>query len=73
MHKIMFSVNSYDSDGDLFEVGVYLHFEDARVRVADTIEDFLDETNGIKRKIDNIVNEITENYGDYSKKVRGTK
>jgi hypothetical protein len=69
----MFSVNSYDSDGDLFEVGVYLHFGDTRVRVADTIEDFLDETNGIKRKIDNMVNEITENYGDYSKKARGTK
>lgn len=57
MQKIMFSVNSYDSDGDIFETGVYLHYE----------------TNGIRRKIDNIVNEITENYGDYSKKARGAK
>ena len=32
--KPSFSINSYDSDGDVYETGIYLHYDDTRIRVA---------------------------------------
>jgi hypothetical protein len=56
--KIGFSINSYDQDGDMIEDGVYLHFDDTRVRVCGSPEEFGDVLN----KIDSIDREIKENY-----------
>ena len=32
-----FSVNSYDHEGDEFEEGIFLHFENTRIKVADDL------------------------------------
>ena len=37
---VAFSVNSYDSDGDIVEKGIFLHFGDTRVKVAENLTDF---------------------------------
>ena len=37
---ITFSINDYDQDGDIDRVGVFLHFGDTRVLVAETIDEF---------------------------------
>jgi hypothetical protein len=56
--KPNFSINDFDSDGDMSEAGVYLHFGNARIRVADTKEEF---TDFIKR-LQSMEKEIYENY-----------
>ena len=38
--KIGFTIHAYDSDGDIYENGIYLHFEHTAIRVCDSIEDF---------------------------------
>lgn len=38
--RVLFSVNEYDSDGDISERGVYLHFGLTRIKVAQDIEGF---------------------------------
>ena len=38
--EILFSVNSYDSDGDIFEPGIFLHFGNTRILVAESAEVF---------------------------------
>ena len=58
MVDILFSVNSYDKDGDIFEEGVFLHFGDTRVKVAAN----KDDVQALPEKIKNIVDEINENY-----------
>ncbi|QDP66529.1 MAG: hypothetical protein Tp1111DCM1126091_35 [Prokaryotic dsDNA virus sp.] len=55
---ILFSVNTYDSGGDIEEEGVFLHFEDTRVRVADKPEDFVDVVYQIRK----IQEELLERY-----------
>ena len=40
VHSIMFSVNSYDKDGELDGKGIFLHFGETRVYVAPNIEEF---------------------------------
>jgi hypothetical protein len=40
MMEITFSVNSYDSDGDVMEEAVFLHFENTCIRVCDSANDF---------------------------------
>lgn len=58
--KPYFSVNDYDKDGDVVEYGIYLHFGDTRILVAETIYEF-------KRFVDRISSmpkEIEENYPD---------
>ena len=56
--KIAFSVNEYDSDGDETDVGVFLHFEGARVKAADSIADF----RTIVDHMESMLREIDENY-----------
>ena len=58
IHEILFSVNDYDSDGDVSERGIYLHFGDTRVRVADDKNDFRD----FMKTMEGIFKEIDENY-----------
>lgn len=55
---ILFSVNTYDNDGDIEEEGVFLHFDDTRVRVADNPEDFVDVVYQIRK----IQEELLELY-----------
>ena len=53
-----FSINEHDSDGDLLEDGIYLHFGDTRIKVAKNKE-------GLKcfeKKLQDIFKEIHENY-----------
>ena len=40
MYEPMFSINSHDSDGDSFEEGIYLHFGETRIRVAENLPEF---------------------------------
>ena len=54
---IVFSVNEYDSDGDATDKGVFLHFGEARVKAADSIDDFLSivqHMNAMVREIEDI-------------------
>lgn len=59
--KIMFSINEYDSDGDICEKGVYLHFGVARIRIAGDVE----ELNEFEKEIKKIITEIRDNYSEY--------
>lgn len=58
VNSIMFSVNSYDKDGDIEEEGIFLHFEGARVKAASTMKDF----RGIVDHFEALIREIEENY-----------
>ena len=55
--NIQFSVNEYDYDGDVIEKGIYLHFDKTRIKVADTMEEFLE----IPAQIAQIAEEIEHN------------
>lgn len=57
-NKILFSVNEYDSDGDISEKGIYLHFADTRVRVADDKDGF----RSFISQMEKIHKEICDNY-----------
>jgi len=39
-NDMTFSMNSNDSDGDVYEEGIYLHFGDVRIRVGKNIDDY---------------------------------
>jgi hypothetical protein len=56
---ILFSVNEYDRDGDVAEMGIFLHFGDVKVKVANSIENF----KTIIPCMQSIVDEISANYG----------
>jgi len=56
--KACFSVNEYTRDGDITDDGIFLHFGDTKVKVANDIE-------GFKKFIEHInemVGEIEENW-----------
>lgn len=55
---IMFSVNTYDKDGDVVDEGIFLHFGETVVKAADTFSDF----RSLVGHIQSMVNEISENY-----------
>lgn len=55
---VTFSVNSYDRDGDILDDGVFLHFGNTAIKVADNFQDFLVFT----EKIEKIKKEISESY-----------
>ena len=40
MRKIYFSVNDFDRDGDISDQGIYLHFGETRVKVADDLKEY---------------------------------
>jgi hypothetical protein len=52
-----FSINDYDSDGDIFGNGVFLHFGDTRIKISDDIEGF----NGFIDHLKGMRSEISEN------------
>lgn len=55
---IMFSVHDYDQDGDIHTSGIFLHFGETRVKVADNLEEF----KAVTKRITGMANEISENY-----------
>lgn len=57
--NIQFTVNTYDADGDCFEKGVFLHFGNARVCVAESPQDFIDH---IVPAMEKIAREVRDNY-----------
>ena len=54
----LFSFNEYDKDGDLTEKGVYLHFGEVRIKVANSINDM----DLFVKRIIHIRDELKENY-----------
>jgi hypothetical protein len=56
--KITFTINEYDSNGVIWEEGVYLHFEDTRIKVAESIADFQKVVDQIQK----INVELQKNY-----------
>ena len=55
---IMFSVHDYDQDGDIHTSGIFLHFGEVRIKVADNLEEF----KAVAERISGMTNEIAENY-----------
>lgn len=55
---VSFSVNRYDEDGDVIEIGVFLHFGDTSVKASESIADFAE----FKDCIENIEQELKANY-----------
>lgn len=55
---VLFSVNEYDKDGDVHDPGIFLHFGNVKIKVAESVSDLTDFINQIKR----IQKEIVENY-----------
>ena len=37
---IFFTINRYDRDGDLIDNGIFLHFDETIIKVAETIEEY---------------------------------
>jgi hypothetical protein len=63
--KVAFSIDLFDDDGDVFEYGIYLHFDN---KVIIRLESF-SELQGIAGDLNRIVKEIADNYGeDYNAK-----
>ncbi len=60
MTEPLFSVNEYDKDGDKTEHGIYLHFDETRIRVAKNLKEFEKLIESLKGMAD----EIRETYGD---------
>lgn len=56
--NITFSVNDYDSDGDIVERGIFLHFGDASVKAADSMLAFRE----IVEQMEAIIREIEETH-----------
>lgn len=58
LYDILFSVNDYDRDGDINDEGIFLHFAETKVKVADN----LDEFKIVVERIAEMTKEIEENY-----------
>ena len=55
--NICFSINEYDFEGDIIEKGIFLHFENTRIKVANTMEEYED----FLINVYNIKTELLEN------------
>jgi hypothetical protein len=56
--KVCFSINEYDSDGDIIDKGIFLHFGNTKIKVTND----LDGLKNFKNHIEKIIKEIEENY-----------
>jgi hypothetical protein len=57
---ISFSVHDYDFEGDIFDSGIFLHFGDTRIKIADNLEEF----KAVAHRINDMGEEIAENYAN---------
>jgi hypothetical protein len=55
--NVFFSVNEFDRDGDLVEEGVYLHFGDTKVKVAEDLKGYKDFVTELQR-MDKEISEV---------------
>jgi hypothetical protein len=55
--KITFSIHSYDSDGDIYERGIYLHFDETKIRIGNLYCLTL-----FRDKLNKIIKEVEKNY-----------
>ena len=55
---ILFSLHSYDQDGDIKESGIFLHFGEVRIKVANDPQEFILVADRIK----GMANEIIDQY-----------
>jgi hypothetical protein len=62
LKDIIFSVHDYDQDGDAVDRGIFLHFGETRVKVADNLNEFRE----VVERISKMVDEIRDNYPDWS-------
>ncbi len=60
MKRPTFSINDYDSDGDVVESGVFLHFHETKIKVANSDFDFVSFIDHLK----GMHKEIVENWDD---------
>jgi hypothetical protein len=54
-----FTINLYDKEGDIIDEGIFLHYGDVSILIADTFEEFKKHNELLK----NIEEEIFTNYG----------
>jgi hypothetical protein len=57
-YGFMFSVHEYDKDGDVSEKGIFLHFGDTRIKIAETMQELAD----FIKRLESMTSEIKENY-----------
>ena len=60
--EVSFSINSYDKDGYDYEKGIFLHFGDTRIRVAETIVDL---QKLINERLPLILKDVEETFREY--------
>lgn len=53
-----YSIHSYDGDGNPYEEGIFLHFGDTRIKVAEDINEF----NEFLKKLFNMRHEIRSDF-----------
>jgi len=53
-----FTINEYDSDGDCIENGIYIHFDNTRIKMGESLKDFKELLSHLQK----IYDEISENY-----------
>lgn len=58
-NEITFSINQYDSDGDLVSKGIFLHFDKSFIIKCASVE----ELNMMIEKLTKISSELTYSYG----------
>lgn len=56
-NEITFSINRYDRDGDLIDEGVFIHFGETSVKVANTITEFANVVGHFQKILEEIINE----------------
>lgn len=64
MIEVTYSINRYDSDGDLDTKGIYLHFGEVSIRVADSVEDYKKWADELTKMYDQIQEDFEANYSD---------
>ena len=57
--SVTFSIDRHDKDGDSWETGIYLHFGNASIKVAEDIEGYKEFT----AKLEHMTVEIADNLG----------
>lgn len=57
---IAFSVHDYDWEGDITDKGIFLHFGEVRVKVAENLAEF----EAFAERINSMTEEIEENYAN---------
>jgi len=64
MLKVQYSINRYDSDGDLDTKGIFIHFGEVSVRVADSVEDYKAWVDGLAQMYEQIREDFEANHSD---------